>query len=75
LLSYNSTTVGSFGTLFFFSQLGLSLWGFYTLLFGDEAARSKTTGADKRTSSFIFRNRAAASIRKKEWRKRMKEGN
>lgn len=77
-LSYNSTTVGSFSNLFFLSQITLSLWGFYTILFGDEAPdlhRSKTTGADKKTSSFIFGNRAAASIRKKEWRKKVKDGN
>lgn len=75
-LSYNTTSaVGSLATFFFLSQLALSLWGFYSLLFGNEPAdlhRSKTTGADKRTSSFIFGNKAAASIQKKEWRKRMK---
>ncbi|KAF5315889.1 hypothetical protein D9611_004748 [Ephemerocybe angulata] len=69
-LSYNSTTVGSLATLIFLSQLVLSMWGVYSLLFGDEPLhlhRSKTTGADKRTSAFIFGNTAAASSQKKEW--------
>jgi hypothetical protein len=28
---------------------------------------SKNTGADKRTSSFLFGNKSAASVQKKQW--------
>jgi hypothetical protein len=39
------------------------------ILFGGESSISKTTGADKRTSRFIFGNKAAASAQKKAWKK------
>ena len=75
-LSYNTSAVGSLSTLFFVSHLAVALWGSHTLLFGEEALQlSKTTGADKRTSAFIFGNKAAASSQKKEWRKAAKGGN
>jgi len=77
-MSYNLTTeIGSLGTLLFLSHFCVSIWGIFTLLFGDEPAylhQSKTTGADKRTSSFIFGNKAAASNLKKEWRRRRMQG-
>jgi hypothetical protein len=36
-------------------------------IFGNSSSVSKKTGADKHTSSFLFRNKAAASVQKKEW--------
>jgi hypothetical protein len=45
-----------------------TIWGLQ-LLFAGPSVISKKTGADKRTSAFIFGNRSAASLRKKEWSK------
>ncbi|KAF9520687.1 hypothetical protein BS47DRAFT_1335852, partial [Hydnum rufescens UP504] len=56
LISYNTAGIGR-------------LWGSYVILFGGESSISKTTGADKRTSRFIFGNKAAASAQKKAWKK------
>lgn len=39
------------------------------LLFSGTSYISRKTGADKRTSGFIFGNKAAASSQKKEWKK------
>jgi hypothetical protein len=41
-------------------------------VFGGSAAISKTTGADKRTSAFLFGNKSAASVQKKQWKKEEK---
>jgi hypothetical protein len=40
------------------------------IVFAGPPLLSKKTGADKRTSAFIFGNSSAASVLKKEWRKR-----
>jgi hypothetical protein len=39
------------------------------IVFANSTAISKTTGADKHTSAFIFGNKAAASSQKKKLRK------
>jgi len=43
------------------------------MLFAGSASISRKTGADKRTSGFLFKNKAAASVQKKEWKRRQKE--
>ena len=42
------------------------------IVFAGPPLLSKTTGADKRTSAFIFGNKSAASVQKKESRRRNK---
>jgi uncharacterized membrane protein YuzA (DUF378 family) len=41
-------------------------------IFGASSSVSRKTGADKHTSSFLFGNKSAASVQKKEWRKQQK---
>ncbi|KAG1803786.1 uncharacterized protein HD556DRAFT_1437534 [Suillus plorans] len=69
LLSYNKTGVGSLGNFIFLGSFFIGLFGLWALLFAGPSVISKKTGADKRTSAFIFGNRNAASVRKKEWSK------
>jgi hypothetical protein len=38
-------------------------------VFGTSSSISKKTGADKHTSSFLFGNKSAASVQKKQWLK------
>jgi len=38
------------------------------ILFGNSSSISRTTGMDKRTSRFLFGNKAAASSVKKQWK-------
>jgi len=68
----SSTLVGLFGLWVVCILKGTIsealIWGL-KLLFAGTSAISKKTGADKRTSAFIFGNKHAASVRKKEWRK------
>jgi hypothetical protein len=53
----------------------LFCFGVWTLLFADESGRrSRSTGADKRTSNFPFENKESAREKKKESRKDEKEG-
>ncbi|KAG1782582.1 hypothetical protein EV702DRAFT_960777 [Suillus placidus] len=69
-LSYNKSGVGSFGSFIFLGSSFVGLFGLWVLLFAGPSVISKKTGADKRTSAFIFGNRNAASVRKNEWSKR-----
>ncbi|CAG7846626.1 SubName: Full=Uncharacterized protein {ECO:0000313/EMBL:CCA74539.1} [Serendipita indica DSM 11827] len=72
LLAWNSKGIGSLGT---FVSLGNGLaaaWGFWTLLFSGSSYISRKTGADKRTSTYLFGNKKAASAQKKEWKSRQK---
>ncbi|KAG1756699.1 uncharacterized protein EDB91DRAFT_31347 [Suillus paluster] len=69
LLSYNKSGVGSLGNFIFLGSSFVGLFGLWVLLFAGTSAISKKTGADKRTSAFIFGNKHAASVRKKEWSK------
>ncbi|KAG2054663.1 hypothetical protein BDR06DRAFT_996448 [Suillus hirtellus] len=69
LLSYNKTGVGSLGNFIFLGSFFIGLFGLWALLFAGPSVISKKTGADKRTSAFMFGNRNAASVRKKEWSK------
>ena len=42
------------------------------MLFSGSSSISKKTGADKRTSTWLFGNKTAASAQKKEWKARQK---
>ncbi|KAF8910980.1 hypothetical protein CPB84DRAFT_1071798 [Gymnopilus junonius] len=66
LFAYNTTDVGSLATIFFLISLIIGLWGSWEILFANSASFSKTTGADKHTSAFIFGNKTAASSQKKQ---------
>ncbi|KAJ8594144.1 hypothetical protein M405DRAFT_809582 [Rhizopogon salebrosus TDB-379] len=68
-LSYNKSGVGSLGNFIFLGSAFVGLFGLWVLLFAGTSAISKKTGADQRTSAFMFGNKNAASVRKKEWRK------
>lgn len=72
-LSYNTRNVGTLSWLVFVGSAVIGLWGLWTIVFGSSSLVSKTTGADKRTSSFLFGNRSAASVQKKQWRKGQKK--
>ncbi|KAH7107568.1 hypothetical protein BKA62DRAFT_683786 [Auriculariales sp. MPI-PUGE-AT-0066] len=69
--SYHTSLKG-LGALPMIAAVGsgaISLWGFWVMFFASEGRRSKKTGADKRTSAFLFGNKAAASEQKKEYRR------
>ncbi|KAJ9119584.1 hypothetical protein QFC22_003293 [Naganishia vaughanmartiniae] len=72
-LAYNtpSSAIGSgLTTLLALGNGFMGVWGWWVGAFGVSAGyRSKKTGADKRTSSFPFKNKYAASEQKKEWKK------
>ncbi|OJA08156.1 hypothetical protein AZE42_03580 [Rhizopogon vesiculosus] len=75
-LSYNKSGVGSLGTFIFLGSTFVGLFGFWVglkLLFAGTCVISQKTGADKRTSAFMFGNKNAASVRKKEWRKQQQQ--
>ncbi|KAF9564594.1 hypothetical protein CPC08DRAFT_660055 [Agrocybe pediades] len=63
--SYNTNDVGSLSTIFFLVNLAIGLWGAWEVIFANSTSISKTTGADKHTSAFIFGNMSAASSQKK----------
>jgi len=70
-LSYN-TPLAQIGPLALFMCVGsgiTGLWGLYVILFTGSSSRSRKTGADKRTSRFLFWNSSAASAQKKKWKK------
>ncbi|KAI5452349.1 hypothetical protein NCC49_000910 [Naganishia albida] len=72
-LAYNTPSVAvgaGLTTLLTLGNGAIGIWGWWVGAFGvGEGLRSKKTGADKRTSSFPFRNKNAASEQKKAWRK------
>lgn len=43
------------------------------MLFEGTSQISKKTGADKHTSAFLFGNKQAASLKKREWKKTQRE--
>ncbi|KIJ69290.1 hypothetical protein HYDPIDRAFT_36369 [Hydnomerulius pinastri MD-312] len=69
LLSYNNRSVGALATLALFGSGVVGLFGLWMLVFAGSSATSRKTGADKHTSSFIFGNRSAASVKKKLWKR------
>ncbi|CAE6437571.1 unnamed protein product [Rhizoctonia solani] len=70
-LGYNKPIdeIGSLGFLVFIGNGICALYGSFLILFNGPTVRSKKTGADKHTSSFLFGNKNAASVQKKKWRK------
>ncbi|KAJ8078905.1 hypothetical protein PM082_013189 [Marasmius tenuissimus] len=67
-LSYNTNSVGALAFFYFLLTGVMGLWGLWALVFNGASKISKKTGADKRTSSFIFGNKSAASQQKKKWK-------
>ncbi|KAL0946578.1 hypothetical protein HGRIS_012780 [Hohenbuehelia grisea] len=68
-ISYNTNNVGALSFIVFIGSGTIGLWGLWTILFAGSSLVSRKTGADKRTSSFLFGNKSAASVQKKEWKK------
>ncbi|KAF9052888.1 hypothetical protein BJ165DRAFT_1523640 [Panaeolus papilionaceus] len=66
LFAWNNDKVGGLATMVFAISFIIGVWGMWTMLFANSRSISKTTGADKRTSAFIFGNKAAASSQKKQ---------
>ncbi|KAI0810979.1 hypothetical protein BC629DRAFT_1477818 [Irpex lacteus] len=69
LTSYNTKSVGALAFVVFLGSAVIAGWGWWTIMFSGTSYISRKTGADKRTSAFLFGNRAAASTQKKEWKK------
>ncbi|KAF4576792.1 hypothetical protein EYR36_000613 [Pleurotus pulmonarius] len=67
-LAYNTNNVGSLSTLVWILSATIGGWGIWTMLFAGSSLVSKKTGADKRTSAFLFGNKNAASVQKKSWK-------
>ncbi|KZT42026.1 hypothetical protein SISSUDRAFT_141923 [Sistotremastrum suecicum HHB10207 ss-3] len=72
IVSYNadSSKTGGLGVVVFLISSVIALWGFWVVLFEGSSLVSKKTGADKRTSAFLFWNKNAASLQKKELKRR-----
>ncbi|KAI0670360.1 hypothetical protein C8Q78DRAFT_1035827 [Trametes maxima] len=68
-IAYNTASVGSLSLLVSFGSGVIGLYGLWAILFAGSSRISRKTGADKRTSRFLFGNRAAASAQKKLWKK------
>ncbi|KAJ6502484.1 hypothetical protein C8R45DRAFT_895942 [Mycena sanguinolenta] len=71
-LAYNTKSVGSLASVVCAGSGIIGLWGTWAAVFGTSSSVSKKTGADKHTSSFLFKNRASASAQKKEWLKKQR---
>ncbi|KAF8212163.1 hypothetical protein K438DRAFT_1229857 [Mycena galopus ATCC 62051] len=71
-LAYNTKSVGSLASIVCVGSSIIGLWGTWAAVFGNSSSVSKKTGADKHTSGFLFKNRAAASSQKKEWLKKQR---
>ncbi|KZO97708.1 hypothetical protein CALVIDRAFT_597202 [Calocera viscosa TUFC12733] len=70
-LAFNtpSTSLGPLGLLLAVGNGTCGVWGSWVLVFGGGGHFSRTTGADKRTSAFLFGNKSSASEVKKAWRR------
>jgi len=71
-LTYNTNSVGSVATISFLVAATIGVFGLWTILFAGSSAISRKTGADKHTSSFLFGNINAASVQKKQWKKKQR---
>ncbi|KAF8320050.1 hypothetical protein DL93DRAFT_2053256, partial [Clavulina sp. PMI_390] len=70
LVGYNTAKdIGTLGHIVAGVSGALGVWGTWVILFFEDSSKSKTTGANKRTSRFLFGNQAAASSIKSRWRK------
>ncbi|PVG00183.1 hypothetical protein CPB86DRAFT_813242 [Serendipita vermifera] len=72
LIAWNSKGIGSLGVFVCIGTGIVGAWGFWTMLFAGSSHYSRKTGADKRTSTYLFGNKKAASVQKKEWKERQK---
>jgi len=68
-LAWNTRDVGALASIVFFISMTIGVWGLWTVVFATSSSFSKTTGADKHTSAFIFGNQAAASSQKKRFKR------
>jgi len=68
-LAWNTESVGPLASVVFAGSLVIGVWGLWAIMFAESSSASKTTGADKHTSSFIFGNKSAASSIKKQWKR------
>lgn len=73
LLAWNAKGVGSLGVFMSIGTGVIGAWGFWAMLFSGSSYISKKTGADKRTSTWLFGNKTAARAQKKAWKARQKE--
>ncbi|KAA1471106.1 hypothetical protein DENSPDRAFT_818995 [Dentipellis sp. KUC8613] len=71
-LSYNTSGAGGLPIAFALCTGTIGIWGLWTVTFAGTSLISKKTGADKHTSAFIFGNKSAASVQKKQWKKEQK---
>ncbi|KAF9227671.1 hypothetical protein BS17DRAFT_774131 [Gyrodon lividus] len=67
--SYNNRSVGTLATIVFVGSGVIGLFGLWMLVFAGSSVISRKTGADKHTSSFLFGNKSAASVKKKLWKR------
>ncbi|EJU05188.1 hypothetical protein DACRYDRAFT_19766 [Dacryopinax primogenitus] len=65
----SSTSIGALGMLLSLGNGFTGLWGAWVIVFGGQGHWSRSTGADKRTSAFLFGNKSSASQIKKAWKK------
>ncbi|KAI0336560.1 hypothetical protein GY45DRAFT_1350267 [Cubamyces sp. BRFM 1775] len=72
-IAYNTTSVGGLSFLICLGSGVIGAWGLWAVLFSGPSYLSRKTGADKRTSRFLFGNKAAASVQKKLWKKGQRE--
>ncbi|KAH7921750.1 hypothetical protein BV22DRAFT_1018754 [Leucogyrophana mollusca] len=68
-VSYNTNSVGSLAMFIFLGSAATGVFGLWAILFSGSSSISRKTGADKHTSAFLFGNKNAASVQKKQWKK------
>ncbi|KXN86886.1 hypothetical protein AN958_09481, partial [Leucoagaricus sp. SymC.cos] len=68
LALYFGISVGPLASIIFVGSLVIGIWGFWAIMFAGSSSVSKTTGADKHTSAFMFGNTSAASSIRKRWK-------
>jgi len=75
VISYNTAPaqIGTLGLAVTLTTGVIAVWGSWVILFEGTERKSKKTGADKHTSAFLFGNKSAASVQKKEWKKKLRE--
>ncbi|EMD38272.1 hypothetical protein CERSUDRAFT_113441 [Gelatoporia subvermispora B] len=71
-LSYNMRSVGSLAFMVCIGAAIIGVWGLWAVMFAGSSYISRKTGADKRTSRFLFGNKAAASVQKKQWKEQLR---
>jgi len=72
VISYNTPSAGALGFLVALGSGVVGVWGAWAIVFAGSSLVSKKTGADKRTSRFLFGNTSSAGAKKKEWKKAQK---